>query len=464
MDTRIPEQTVRDDTGRTRVLVVEDDRAMLDLLRDFLTREGYQVAATPSGEDAVQRMSDRCVDVVLADLKLEGIDGMSVLRAVKEQRPETPVILFTAFGSIESAVEAVKEGAFHYLTKPFKLKELKLTIERALEHTRLREENVRLRKEVEGRYRFDSLIGKSPKMREVFELIALVSQSSSHVLITGASGTGKELVAKAIHYNSRRRDRPFIPVNCAAIPSELLESELFGYMKGAFTGAHVSRRGLIESAQGGTLFLDEIADLAAPLQAKLLRVIQDKEVWPVGGREGVKIDTRVIAATNRDLWNLVEARAFREDLYFRLAVIRIHLPPLAERLEDIPLLVDHFLKKYGALSGKAVTGISEATLARLLRHPWRGNVRELENVIEAAVALAKGPLVTLDDLNPMLPTDTGALRGSTWCTLEELERAHIAQALRNTGGNVTKAAELLGISRKTLHRKKRLYRLDAVPE
>ena len=447
---------------RIKILIVEDDQEMVALLRDYLHREGFRVETALRGEEAVERISEVAFDLVLADVKLEGMDGMGVLRAVKELRPETPVILITAFGSIESAVEAVKEGAFHYLAKPFKLKELRLIVERALEDKRLREENIRLRREVEGRYRFGALIGKSRRMQEIFELIPTIAQSLSHVLISGESGTGKELVAKAIHYNSPRRTKPFIPVNCAAIPSELLESELFGHLKGAFTGAHISRKGLIETAEGGTLFLDEIADLPPPLQAKLLRAIQDKEVWPVGGREGIKVDIRFIAATNRDLWRLVEEGAFREDLYFRLAVIRIQLPSLRERLEDIPLLVDHFLKKYAETSGKEVRGVSEEALAHLLRHSWRGNVRELENVIEAAIALAKGPILTLDNLSPLLPGEAQAEVGRAWPTLEELEKAHIAQALQKTGGNMTKAAELLGISRKTLYRKKRRFVLDSV--
>ncbi len=447
---------------RIKILIVEDDQEMVALLREYLHREGFQVGTASSGEEAIERIGDVAFDLVVADVKLEGTDGMSVLRAVKELRPETPVILITAFGSIESAVEAVKEGAFHYLTKPFKLKELRLIIERALEDKRLREENVRLRKEVEGRYRFGTLVGKSQRMREVFELIPLVAQSSSPVLISGESGTGKELVAKAIHYNSPRRTKPFIPVNCAAIPTELLESELFGHLKGAFTGAYLSRKGLIEAAEGGTLFLDEIADLSPPLQAKLLRVIQDKEVWPVGGREGIKVDVRFIAATNRDLWRLVQEGAFREDLYFRLAVIRIQLPPLRERPEDIPLFVDHFLKQYAEASGKEVRGISEEALAYLLKHPWRGNVRELENVIEAAVTLAKGPILSLDDLSPLLPGAAVVEATGPWPTLAELEKVHIVQALQKTGGNVTKAATLLGISRKTLYRKKKRYGLDAV--
>ncbi|MBI2875321.1 MAG: sigma 54-interacting transcriptional regulator [Candidatus Tectomicrobia bacterium] len=347
-------------------------------------------------------------------------------------------------------------------------------------------EDVRLRQEVEDRYRFGALIGKSRGMQEVFKLIPLVAPSSSHVLITGESGTGKELVAKAIHYHSPRRTKPFIPINCAAIPSELLESELFGHMKGAFSGAHISRKGLIETAEGGTLFLDEIADLSPPLQAKLLRVLQEKELWPVGGREGIKVAARFIAATNQDLWGQVEEGGFREDLYFRLAVIRIQLPPLRERPEDIPLLVDHFLKKYAEASGKEIRGVSEEALAHLLRRPWRGNIREMENLIEAGVSLAQGPILSLENLSPfllseasagpripgldtgedrlssLLPGKASAEAGGDQTTLEDMEKAHIAQALQKCGGNVAKAAALLGISRKTLYRKRKQYGLDSV--
>ncbi|MBI2877542.1 MAG: sigma-54-dependent Fis family transcriptional regulator [Candidatus Tectomicrobia bacterium] len=445
-----------------RILVVEDDPEMVALLQDYLTREGFQVEAAFRGEEAVERVGELPFDLVVTDVRLGGIDGIDVLQTIKALRSEIPVVLITAFGSIESAVEAVKQGAFHYLAKPFKLNELKRIIEQALEDRQLREETVRLRREVEGRYRFGALIGKSPKMQEIFELISLVARSSSNVLISGESGTGKELVAKAIHCNSSRQSRPFVPVNCAAIPSELLESELFGHMKGAFTGAHIARKGLIETAEGGTLFLDEIADVPLFLQAKLLRVLQEKEVWPVGGREGIKVDLRFIAATNQELWRRVEGGAFREDLYFRLAVIRIQLPPLRERLEDIPLLVDHSLKKYAEISGKEIRGVSEGALALLLRRPWRGNVREMENIIEAAVALARGPILSLDDLSPLLSGEALTDAGEACPSLEELEKAHISQVLQQSGGNLTKAAALLGISRKTLYRKKKQYGMDSV--
>ncbi|MBI3989567.1 MAG: sigma-54-dependent Fis family transcriptional regulator [candidate division NC10 bacterium] len=436
-----------------KILVVDNDQEMVDLLMEYLSREGYAVIAAKSGQEALGRLSEVPFDMVVSDLKMEGIDGMGVLKAVKRVCPETPVILITAFGTIESAIEAIKEGAFHYLTKPFKLGELKVTIERALEHKRLREENVRLRREVEGRYRFGNIIGRSRRMQELFELIPAVAASVSNVLITGESGTGKELIAKAIHYNSPRKERPFLPINCAALPEQLLESELFGHVKGAFTGAYVSRKGLIEEAEGGTLFLDEVGDLSLSLQAKLLRVLQEKEVRPVGGRESVKVDVRFIAATNRDLRRMIGEGTFRDDLYYRLAVIPVPVPPLRERLEDLPLLVDRFLKKYAEASGKAAPEISQAALGLLLKQPWRGNVRELENVVEAAVALSKGPIINASELTPFLLAAVEKPSEELLVTLRELERGYIAKVLEMTGGNKKEAAKILGISRKTLYRK-----------
>lgn len=438
---------------KVNVLVVDNDQEMVDLLMEYLSREGYAVEAARSGQDALGRLDEIPFDVVVSDLKMEGVDGMGVLKAVKGVRPETPVILITAFGTIESAIEAIREGAFHYLTKPFKLGELKVTIERALEDRRLRQENRLLRREVEGRYRFGNIIGKSRRMQELFELIPTVAASVSNVLILGESGTGKELIAKAIHYHSPRKERPFLPINCAALPEQLLESELFGHVKGAFTGAYVSRKGLIEEAEGGTLFLDEVGDLPLSLQAKLLRVLQDREVRPVGGRESVKVDVRLITATNRDLRRMVGEGAFRDDLYYRLAVIPIHLPPLRERPEDLLLLVEHFLKKYAAASGKAVPEISQEALGLLLKQPWRGNVRELENVIEAAVALAKGPIIDASDLTPLLSATMEKPSEELLVTLRELESGYIAKVLERTGGSKKEAAKILGISRKTLYRK-----------
>jgi DNA-binding NtrC family response regulator len=438
---------------RAQILVVDNDLEMVELLRDYLTRAGYGVETAFNGIEAIEMIGEVVFDAVIADLKMEGVDGMALLRAVKEVRPQVPVILITAFGSIESAIGAIKEGAFHYLTKPFKLGELKVTVERALEDRRLRQENLRLKKEVEERYRFGNIIGRSRKMQELFELIPRVAASVSNVLISGESGTGKELIARAIHYNSPRRDMPFFPINCAALPEALLESELFGYVKGAFTGAYISRKGLIEEAEGGTLFLDEVGDLPLSLQAKLLRILQDREVRPLGGRKSVKVDVRFIAASNRDLRKMVEGGSFRDDLYYRLAVIPIHIPSLKEHLEDIPLLVDHFLKKYAEASGRQLHGVSQEALGLLFKQAWHGNVRELENVIEAAVAMAKGPTIEPSDLAALLPQPAEKALEDSFFPLRELEQRYIARVLERTGGNKKEAARILGISRKTLYRK-----------
>ena len=338
---------------RHKVLVVEDDPEMLALVREHLEGEGYAVTGAGRGAEAIAALRSGEFDVVLTDLRLPDVDGMEVLRTARETQREAPVILFTAFGSIETAIQAIRHGAYDYVTKPFALEEISLLVGKALEDRRLREENRRLREEVAGRYRFHNLLGASPAMQAVFALIRQAAPGDTNVLITGESGTGKELVAKALHYNSPRAERPFVPVNCAAIPASLLESELFGHVKGAFTGAMKARRGLFREAEGGTLFLDEVGDMAPELQAKLLRVIEDRVVRPVGSDEAVPVDLRLMAATNKDLVARIREGLFREDLYYRLAVIPIHLPPLRERREDIPLLAEHFLRRAAGRLGES---------------------------------------------------------------------------------------------------------------
>jgi len=444
---------------RFKLLVVEDDREMLDLLAEHLQGEGYLVTAAPSGGAALAELRRQTFDVVLTDLRMPDVDGMEVLRACREVQPETRVILVTAFGTVETAIRAIREGAFDYTTKPFRLEEISLLVAKALDDRRLRSEFQRLRQEVEGRYRFENLLGRSPAMQAVFALIRQAAPSDMGVLILGESGTGKELVAKALHYNSPRARRPFVPVNCAAMPAGLLESELFGHLKGAFTGAVGTRRGLLREAEGGTLFLDEIGDMAPELQAKLLRAIEDKGVRPVGSDETVAVDVRVMAATNRDLRARIQAGQFREDLYYRLAVLPIQLPPLRERREDIPLLAEHFLRQAAAAAGREIRGFAPDALAALLRHPWPGNVRELENVILRAVALTGGvdtirPEALLLDLGGPAPADPlAALRGRP--TLDALARDYVALVLRESGGDKAKAAEILGISKRTLYRRER---------
>ncbi len=445
-------------TERFKILVVEDDPDMLALLQEHLQGEGYRVAALASGREALARLRSETFDVVVTDLRMPDVDGMEVLRACREIQPETRVILVTAFGTVETAIQAIRDGAFDYTTKPFRLEEISLLVGKALDDRHLRAEFLRLRQEVERRYRFENLLGKSPGMQAIFALIQQAAPSDTSVLIMGESGTGKELVAKALHYNSSRAKRSFVPVNCAAVPSGLLESELFGHLKGAFTGAVGTRRGLLREAGGGTLFLDEIGDMSPELQAKLLRVIEDKAVRPVGSDETITVDVRVVAATNRDLRARIREGLFREDLYYRLAVIPVQLPPLRERREDIPLLAEHFLGQAAAATGKEVHGFAPETMAALLRHPWPGNVRELENVVQRAVALTTTdrllPDALLLDIGAPAPTPADLLaRMNSRPRLDSLTQEYIALVLREAGGDKAKAAEVLGVSKRTLYRR-----------
>ena len=384
------------------------------------------------------------------------MDGMTLLERVKERAPETIVVLVTAFGSIDSAVEAMKRGAADYVTKPFKMDEILLVLKKALAHRALHRELESLRGEVEQRYRFGALIGKSKQMQTVFELIRRVAGVRSTVLVTGRSGTGKELVAKAIHYNGARKDKPFVAINCAAIPEMLLESELFGHVKGAFTGATDTKPGLFEEADGGTLLLDEIGELPPAMQAKLLRTLQDRQVRRVGSTRSVEVDVRLIAATNHDLNALVGEGRFREDLYFRINVISIDVPPLVEHPEDIPLLVQHFLERYAAEHGRPTPAMSPDAFKAFMSYDWPGNVRELENAIERAVALSTGGAIQPSDLPGTVTgkqDDLLKARADEAMTLRRLEDRYILEVLERTGGNQVQAAQILGIDRKTLYRK-----------
>ncbi|HLC43143.1 MAG TPA: sigma-54 dependent transcriptional regulator [Methylomirabilota bacterium] len=437
--------------SKFRVLVVDDDQEMVEMLRRHLEGEGYSVRAVTSGQLALKALDEEEFDVVLVDLVMDEVDGIAVLRHAQQRQAEIRVLLMTAFGSLETAIEAMRLGAYDYLTKPFKLAEASIAIQRALDDRRLRDENQRLRQEVERRYRFENLLGKSKAMQAVFDQIRAVAGSEATILLLGESGTGKELVAKAIHWNSPRRNGSFVPVNCAAIPENLLESELFGHEKGAFTGADRKRKGLFAEANGGTLLLDEVADMPPALQAKLLRALQDKAIRPVGGSEEIQLDLRLITATNRDLPALVSEGKFREDLYYRLAVIPIRLPSLRERPEDIPLLAQHFLERAATASGKSVPGFSEEAMAWLVEHRWPGNVRELENVVERAATLSLGPLITLKDLRTEF-APTGSPEAGLRPTLGELERQYIRRVLEETGGDKRAAARILGISIRTLQR------------
>lgn len=438
------------------VLIVDDDVEMGNLLKDFLIKGGYNAESVVSGKEAIEKIAEFDYSVVISDIKMPDMDGMTVLKKVRELRPDIAVIMITAFGTIDLAVEAMRAGAFHFVTKPFRMKEILAIVRKAIEHQGLKRENILLRREVEGKYRFGNIIGKSPAMRRIFELISRVAATTSNVLVLGESGTGKELVAKAIHYNGPRKDKPFLPINCAAIPEGLLESELFGHVKGAFTGAVSYRRGLFLEANNGTVFLDEIAEMGPTLQAKILRVLEDKEVRHVGSSEAEKVDVRIIAATQRDLREEIAEGRFREDLYYRLNVIPIHLPPLRERKEDIPLLAQHFLEKYAPSVNPEVKGFSNKAMAALIEHPWKGNVRELENLIERALVHASKPIIDIEDLHFEPSFDAPKLVQMALekeMTLEELEACYIKEILKKTGGHKEKAAKILGINRRTLYRK-----------
>ncbi|HUI42839.1 MAG TPA: sigma-54 dependent transcriptional regulator [Terriglobia bacterium] len=438
------------------ILVVDDDASTRDLLREVLTEEGYRVITSGSGEEALEIGRTECFDVIISDMKLgPQLSGLDVLRAYKAIQPDSEVILITAFGSMETAIEAVKAGAFDYLSKPFKLEEVVLLVGRALENRSLLAENRKLKRQLGAQAESTTLVGRSASMCEVYKKIAMVLDSRSTVLITGESGTGKELVARAIHYNSGRAKEHFVPVNCGALAETLLETELFGHVRGSFTGAFENKRGILEEASGGTVFLDEVSEMSPALQVKLLRSIEEQEVRRVGGSQPVRIDVRVIAATNRPLDELVRQRRFREDLYYRLRVVEIDLPPLRDRSEDIPLLIEHFLKRMGQQRGQSYTVTSEA-LSNLIAHSWPGNVRELENALESATALNRSGVIAPDDLPPKLSKTRreGQSADDLYAdlpALSELQKRYITFVLRLSSANKAKASDILGVSRSTLY-------------
>jgi DNA-binding NtrC family response regulator len=435
-----------------RILLVDNDADMVAVLQRHLEREGCTVTAVTSGEEACAVLSREEFAAVLTDLVMEPVDGLAVLNQAQRLQPRARVVLMTAFGSIESAIDAMRHGAYDYLTKPFKLPELSVVVRRALDAYQLREENRRLREEVERRYDLDGqLVGRSKSMRGVLEQVRTVAETDTTVLLLGESGTGKELVARAIHWHSSRRGKPFVAVNCAAIPETLLEAELFGHEKGAFTGADRKRRGLFVEAQKGTLLLDEVAEMPLALQPKLLRSLQERTIRPVGGNEEIHVDIRLISATNRDLGTLVREGKFREDLYYRLAVIPLRIPSLRERPEDIATLAEHFVERTAAQLDKKPPRFDEDSLKWLLQYRWPGNVRELENVVERAVTLARGPLITLDDLR--VETGVGGVAdGGVRPTLAEVEAQYIRRILQETKGDKRAAARILGLSVRTLQR------------
>jgi DNA-binding NtrC family response regulator len=440
-----------------KVLVIDDDMDMCELLSDVLKGEGMNVSSFSDSLEACRILRREEFDVIITDLKMKGLKGLDVLAEAKKTAQATPVIIITAFGTVETAIKAMKMGAYDYITKPFQTDALLLTVRKALENRLLKKEVVRLKKEVESRYHFHRIIGKSASMQKVFDLIERIGDSSHNVLITGESGTGKELVARAVHYSGHRKAGPFMAVNCAAIPEALLESELFGYKKGAFTDAKMDKRGLLFEASAGTMFLDEVTEMPPVLQAKLLRVIEEKEVRPLGDTTSYPIDVRFIASSNRNMKDAIDKGFFREDLYYRLKVIDIELPALRERKEDIPLLVRHFIEKCRDGSKKNVCGVSEEALRMLMAHYWPGNVRELENVLQRATALCRQEVILPEDLPPSIvqeanenPVETGLRERYT---IDQLEKEYIRRVLIEVEGNKSKAAEILGLDRKTLYRK-----------
>jgi len=445
-----------------RILVVDDDNLMKDFLKETLSRSNYLVDLASSGDEALDKLKIKEYDVIVSDIRMPKLGGMELLKAAKDNSPDTKIVMMTAYGTVENAVEAMKLGAFDYIMKPFSADEIELVVKKAFEYKKLLIENRRLKTEVAGKYRFQNIIGKSPQMQKVFEMVDIVADSRSSVFLAGESGTGKELIAKAIHYNSPRKDGPFIKINCAALPEGLVESELFGHEKGAFTGAFRQTRGRFEMADGGTLLLDEISEITPGLQAKLLRVLQEREFERVGSGQSIQVDVRVISTSNKNLSEEIRKGKFREDLLFRLNVIPIHLAPLRERKEDIPLLAEHFLQKYNQENNKNVQGISEKVYQLFMEYHWPGNVRELENYIERAVVTTKNKILTPADFPSELffkkaeYDDSGLKVG---CTIGDMEKALILKTLEAYSGNKTKAAEILGVSSRTLRNKLKEYGL-----
>ena len=444
-----------------QILIVDDNRQSALALQKNLRLEGYKSDVAASAQEALELLEANDYAAIVADLRMPGMSGIELCEETKRRRPQTEVVILTAFGTINSAVEAVKKGATDYLTKPVDFDRLSAVLRRVVELRRLRAENRALRQQIAAERKSEELIGNSPAMSQVLETICTVAASDATVLIRGESGTGKELVARAIHRLSPRAGRPLVKVNCAAIPEALLEDELFGHERGAFTGAHAQRKGRFELAHGGTIFLDEIAEMSPALQAKLLRVLQEREFERVGGSDTILVDVRVIASTNRDIEKAVREGNFREDLYYRVNVVPIHLPPLRERREDIPVLANHFLQRYAARNRKPIKALSRRALDKLIAYNWPGNVRELENCIERACVLATGEVLDADDLvlNPQLAgSDHDAIASQLIgedFSLEGFERELIEASLRKTGGNQSRAAQLLGLSRRTLQ-----YRIE----
>jgi two-component system response regulator AtoC len=440
--------------GPPSLLVADDDPVARDVLAEVLVRQGYRVRTASGGAECIRLAEAESCDLALVDLRMPDLDGLEVLNRLRTLEPAPLVLILTAFATVDTAIDAIRAGAYDYLSKPFRIEEITVVVRRALEAQRLLRENARYREELRDRHRVENLVGRSPQMVEIYKLMARVAALDTTVLLQGETGTGKEVVARAIHHASRRAGRPFSVIDCTSLPEGLFESEIFGHERGAFTGAVAARRGLFESADGGTCFLDEISELSSALQAKLLRVLQERSIRRVGGNDQVPVDIRVIAATNRDLHKQVEAGAFREDLYYRLNVVTLTMPPLRERRDDIPLLSQHFLAKYARAAGRPTAAFARETLALLGAYGWPGNVRELEHVIERAVALSVSALVLPQDLPEHVraepPRSLAALERNM--TLEDVKHWYVTRVLEDVGGNKLRAAEVLGIDRGTIYR------------
>ncbi len=449
-------------TDSIRILVVDDEASQRELVSGYLRKQGFEVFTAAGGEAALELFRQAPMELILTDQRMPGLSGLDLLKAARAINPETQVIVMTAYGSVETAVEAMRDGAVDYVAKPLNLEELRQKIQRIVEKHRLYAENRALREELKSRHRIEGIIGESGQMVEVISLVQRVAASEATVLIRGESGTGKELIAKAIHYASPRAARPLVRVNCAALPENLLESELFGHEKGSFTGAIATRKGRFELADNGTLFLDEIGDLPLHLQAKLLRVLQEREFERVGSSQPIKVNVRILSATHRDLESLMRSGQFREDLYYRLNVVTILVPPLRDRRQDLPPLMDHFLKLFAAKNGKSLRGFSREARDALLRYDYPGNVRELENLVERAVVLCRGDVIDRGDLPLVLeePDVPGEAQTQLTAAVEGLERRMIRDALKRANGVQTHAAELLGVTERALRYKLKKYGLQ----
>jgi DNA-binding NtrC family response regulator len=447
----------------SHILIVDDEKNILKIVTLTLRDSGYHVDTAQSAEEAIEKFNGGSYDLVVSDIKLPGMTGLDLLDQVRYANPDVPFIMITAFGSIENAVVAMKKGAFNYLTKPVNPDELLAVVKAALEQFSLKRENRSLRSELRQKYTFSNIIGKSPAMQEVFDMIRMVSKTQSNILIIGESGTGKELAARAVHFDSDRANGPFVTVDCATIPAEIMESELFGHEKGAFTGAHERKNGLLEHGNNGTVFLDEIGDLDMNLQKKLLRFLQEREILRVGGTTRIKLNVRVVAATNKDLEEEVRGKRFREDLYYRLNVVTIKMPPLRERKDDIPLLAHHFLERLNEVEGKMIKGFEDSVLRALVTYSWPGNVRELENIVERAYILCPNITISPKYLPAKLQSaDSRASEPFDEMNLAETEKRLIIKALNSTSWNQSRSAEILGISRKQLRTK--MKNLGLLPE